>query len=122
MMNNKNQQDAMIYSSTGLQENTACVISYLGAFFTGLMFLVFEENSKLVKFHAMQSILFFSAIFTYVPYGSIGNTIVVIIAIPIWFFLMVKGYRREHYKLPFYGQLAENLLEKIDQIKNKFQK
>lgn len=124
-MANKNQQDEIVYSSTGLQENTACVVSYLGLFFTGMFLIVFEENSKLVRFHAMQSILLFftvlivTGILNNIPFGWIVNILIAVVTIPLWFFLMVKGYRRERYKLPFYGQLSENILEKLDRMKKK---
>lgn len=124
--NDKERTDEIVYSSTGLQENTASVVCYLGTFFTGMIFLVFEENSKLVRFHAMQSTLLFfcilivAAIFNYVPYGWIVNSTVAIIGLALWVFLMTKGYKKERYHLPYFGQLSESLLQKLDRKKKRF--
>src|SRR5437762_14221073 len=45
-------------SSTGLDENIAALLSYVFGWISGLVFFLIEKDSKLVRFHAMQSILF----------------------------------------------------------------
>lgn len=104
-----------IYSTSGLQENTAAVISYFGLFFLSVFFVFNEKHSNFVRFHAMQStILFLSLlviviIFRYIPFGWIVNIVIGIIAILLWIMLMVKAYRKEYYKLPIIGDFAEKL-------------
>src|SRR5690349_25147298 len=44
-------------SSTGLDENIAALLSYIAGWVTGLVFFLIEKNSRLVRFHAMQSII-----------------------------------------------------------------
>src|SRR5688572_1826106 len=44
-------------SSTGLDENVASLLSYLFGWVSGLIFFLIEKDSRLVRFHAMQSIL-----------------------------------------------------------------
>src|SRR5688500_11065761 len=44
-------------SSTGLEENIAALLSYVFGWVSGLVFFLIEKDSKLVRFHAMQSIL-----------------------------------------------------------------
>src|SRR6185436_13061927 len=44
-------------SSTGLDENIAALLAYLFGWVSGLVFFLIEKDSKLVRFHAMQSIL-----------------------------------------------------------------
>ena len=44
-------------SSTGLDENIAALLAYVFTWVSGLILFIMEKNSRLVKFHAMQSIL-----------------------------------------------------------------
>src|SRR5688500_3235290 len=44
-------------SSTGLDENVAALLSYVVHFVSGLIFFLIEKNSRLVRFHAMQSLI-----------------------------------------------------------------
>ncbi len=73
-----------------------------------------------MRFHAMQSILFFGSlsilqgVFSYIPfYGSVGGALGLVMFIG-WIFMMVKASRGQYYKLPLFGDLADRL---IDQIK-----
>jgi uncharacterized membrane protein len=45
-------------TSTGLEQNTAALLSYLFTWVTGLIFYLLEKDNKYVRFHAMQSIFF----------------------------------------------------------------
>src|SRR5699024_8626623 len=49
-------------SSTNLEENVVSLLCYLGSFVTGIIFIIIEKNSKFVRFHAMQSIVFFGGL------------------------------------------------------------
>src|ERR1043165_8917681 len=44
-------------SSTGLDENIAALLSYIAGWISGLVFFLIEKDSRLVRFHAMQSLL-----------------------------------------------------------------
>src|SRR5215207_10079324 len=44
-------------SSTGLDENVAALLSYVFGWVSGLIFFLIEKESRLVRFHAMQSLL-----------------------------------------------------------------
>jgi uncharacterized membrane protein len=44
-------------SSTGLDENIAATLSYVLNWVSGLVFFLIEKDSRLVRFHGMQSIL-----------------------------------------------------------------
>ena len=52
----------MAKSSTGLEENVAGLLTYLGFWVTGLIFFLIEKDSKLIKFHSMQSIITFGGL------------------------------------------------------------
>ena len=49
--------------SINMQPNLAALLSYLLGFVTGLIFYLIEKDNKFVRFHAMQSILVFGALF-----------------------------------------------------------
>ncbi len=104
----------MAKSSTGLDENVAGLLCYVAWWITGLVFFLIEKDSKFVKFHAMQSIITFGALWIIcwivnaIPFvgwviaGLIGLLITV-----LWIVLMVKAYQGEKFKLPVIGDLAE---------------
>ena len=62
-------------SSTGLDENIAALLSYIFGWVSGLIFFLIEKDSRLVRFHAMQSLLF--------------NVLVGVVAIALWIVLFV---------------------------------
>ena len=45
-------------SSLGMAENVAGLLTYSAGIIAGIFFLTLEKESRFVKFHAMQSILF----------------------------------------------------------------
>src|SRR6266581_1629940 len=49
-------------SSMGMQPNVAAGLSYVFGWVTGLIFFLVEKQNRFVRFHAMQSILFFGGL------------------------------------------------------------
>ena len=104
----------------GMKARTAGLLCYLFGWVTGLIFFLLERESRFVRFHAMQSILFFGSlsilqwVFSHLPFfGPIGGALGVVMFIG-WIVMMVKAHRGQYYKLPLFGDLADRL---IDQIK-----
>jgi uncharacterized membrane protein len=104
----------------GMKARTAGLLCYLFGWVTGLIFFLLEKQSRFVRFHAMQSMLFFGSlsilqgVFSYIPfYGAIGGALGLVMFIG-WIFMMVKAGHGQYYKLPLFGDLADRL---IDQIK-----
>ena len=125
-------------SSTGLDENIASLLAYLFQFLGGLIFFLIEKDSRLVRFHAMQSMLL-SGVFWI---GIIGLNIVSLvlalilgqisgllgslvwilttllevvlcIAALIGFVMcMIKAYQNQYFKLPILGNFAEKFSQK----------
>ena len=99
---------------SGIDANVAAALSYLVGFVTGIIFLLVEKENRFVRFHAMQSTLFFLAVVAIdvllqiIP--LIGFLVVVFVVIPasalVWLLLMYKAYQGEEYKLPLVGQWA----------------
>src|SRR6185369_1619117 len=44
-------------SSTGMEENVAALLSYVLGWISGLVFLLIEKDSRLVRFHAVQALI-----------------------------------------------------------------
>ena len=104
----------MTNTSTGLQENVACVLCYVLGWVSGIVFLIIEPENKTIKFHAFQSILVFASlsvimmIFGWIPVLSIiFGVIVGIVGFIAWIGLMVMAAQEKKYKVPIAGELAE---------------
>ncbi len=96
------------------------LLCYVLGWISGLAFILIEKESKLVRFHAMQSIIVFGVLtiaFLSLNYvGEIGLTIgvfLIVLAPILWIVLMVKVYQGTRYKLPWAGNLAEKWAGRI---------
>jgi len=101
-------------TSTGLQANVAGLLAYLLGVITGIIFYLIEKDNKFVRFHAMQSIVVFGAIFVlttvlgFIPViGWALLPIIGLISLILWIVLMIKAYQGEYFKLPIAGDIAE---------------
>jgi uncharacterized membrane protein len=106
-------------TSLGMRARTAGLLCYLFGWVTGLIFFLLERESRFVRFHAMQSILFFGIlsflewVFGHLPFfGPIGGALGLVMFIG-WIVMMVKASRGQYYKLPLFGDLAERLIGQI---------
>jgi uncharacterized membrane protein len=125
-------------SSTGLDENIAALLSYIFGWVGGLVFFLIEKESRLVRFHAMQSILlsasaiigFIAIWILWVVFAIIGamaaDALSLIVSIiggllmfAFWIGIMVaivmcliKAYQRQYFKLPVLGNFAEKFSAK----------
>ncbi len=111
-------------TSTGLTENVAGLLCYVAGWASGLVFILIEKENKIVRFHAMQSIVAFGAITVLLIILSILGLMPVIgilfdllsifvwiLSVVLWIVLMVKAYQEESFKLPWAGDFAQKLLE-----------
>ena len=125
-------------SSLGLEPNIAGLLCYLFGWVTGLIFLLVEKKNRFVRFHAIQSIIVFGGISIFyiiisivqgllfavlgglagygigtVIIGLFGllSTLISILSLILWVFLMYKAYQNETYKLPIVGNMAEKQLK-----------
>jgi uncharacterized membrane protein len=120
-------------SSTGLDENVAALLSYIFGWISGLIFFLMEKDSRLVRFHAMQSILlnavaivvgfvlYFLWFFGWIIFASIsdilGWLVGLVLGLLIFVFwlgiliafimCLVKAYQKQYFKLPVIGNFAE---------------
>jgi len=106
-------------STFGLDKNIAAAACYFGWWITGLIFFVSEKKDKDIKFHAMQSILFFAVIMMLLMVlrvfwflGVFISGFVWLGAFAVWLILMLKAYQGEKFKLPVIGDIAEKQASK----------
>ena len=110
-----------------LDENIVAALSYLFGPFSGIFVLVMEKENKFVRFHALQSTMWFlmlmvvrwvvilvGNIFTIIPiinfiaalvFGMVGSIIAL-----IWFIsmiiLIIKAFSGATFKLPIIGDVV----------------
>ena len=125
-------------SSTGLDENVAALLSYVFGWVSGLIFFLIEKDSRLVRFHAMQSILL-NALIAVIGVGlwvvvlilaliagmladALGTIIgllgtllylAFILGILVaWVLCLIRAYQGQFFKLPIIGNFAEKFSSK----------
>jgi len=138
MQNPPPVQTAPAKSSTGLDENIAALLSYVLGWLSGLIFFLMEKDSRLVRFHAMQSILLsVAAIVIGIVFWTIAGVsslvlsyISGLLSFLLWIVMMlvggviglgivigaiiclVKAYQGQYFKLPVIGNFAEKFSAK----------
>ena len=100
-------------SSLNISENVAALIAYLFGWLSGLIIFLLEKESRFVRFHALQSLIFFGAMSLIL--GILGRIPVVgwvfalvggIATFGFWIIGMVKAYKGELYRFPIVGDFA----------------
>ncbi len=115
-------------TSTGLNARMEALLSYLLGWVTGLIFFVVERKNKYVRFHAIQSFLYFGSLaiilgILKVVGGFLGSIFLIgfvlgfifnvaiflvgFIVFVSWLYLMIQAYRGKKPKVPFFGDFAE---------------
>lgn len=114
--------DAYGPSSMGMEPKTAAGLSYVAGWVTGLIFFLLEKRNRFVRFHAMQSILFFGGLSVLSAALGIVSTfspgvlalafnctsgLIGIVGFVGWIVLMINGFQGKYFKLPLVGDYAE---------------
>jgi uncharacterized membrane protein len=138
MQNPPPVQTAPAKSSTGLDENIAALLSYVFGWISGLIFFLMEKDSRLVRFHAMQSILLNAAaivvgvaiwilsVFNWLIIGNISGILSFLISLVVGLvafvlgigiliaviMCLIKAFQSQYFKLPVIGNFAEKFSAK----------
>ena len=125
-------------SSTGLDENIAALLSYIFGWLSGLIFFLIEKDSRLVRFHAMQSLLLNVAaavliiglwiawIVVAIILAQISEVLASLVSIVMGLLIFViglglfiglvmsaiKAFQGQYFKLPVIGNFAEKFSTK----------
>jgi uncharacterized membrane protein len=108
-------------AATGIQENVAGLLCYVLGWVTGLVFFLIDKR-PFVRFHAMQSMITFGALFVlqwvffwgswfggFLGFAMMGmlHMLFGLLVFVAWIICMVKAHKGERFKLPVIGDLAE---------------
>ncbi len=105
-------------TSLGLSPGLAAALAYLLGFISGIVIYVLEKENDFVRFHAMQSTLFFAAVFILsfiLGFIPVIGWLVVSVFLPLvgfagWLVGMINAAKGKKYKFPFIGDYAEKYL------------
>ncbi|MGB2828613.1 MAG: DUF4870 domain-containing protein [Dehalococcoidales bacterium] len=110
-------------SSTGLEANVAGLLCYVLGWISGLVFILIEQESKFVRYHAIQSIYVFgvymlagiiiTVLIGWIPIlGFIVNLALWLAGVGLVVFLMIQAYQGKKPKVLWAGDLAEKWVQK----------
>jgi uncharacterized membrane protein len=99
----------------GLDENLAAALAYALGWITGVALLLVEPSNKFVRFHALQSVLVFGTlsiawlVAMAIPFLGWLIALVLIppVSVVLWLLLMFKAYKGERFRVPFFGEIAD---------------
>ena len=114
-----------------MEENVAGLLCYVLGWVTGLIFLLIDKR-PFVRFHAAQSLVTFGGlhvlymILAFAIGGSLFGGglfgawslfalifwVLRLTGLIAWIICMVKAFQHERFKLPFIGDIAENIAGK----------
>ena len=100
-------------SSGKSNSNLLGAVAYLFGFVSGVILYLFKRDDTYVRFHSMQSMMWFvliwvvSTVLTATVIGIILVPLVGIVALVSWLWLMYKALTGEKYMLPYVGKWAE---------------
>ena len=117
-------------TTTGIEASVAIVLCYAGWWVTGLVFLLVEREHRGIRFHAAQSVVVFGFL-SAAMLALAGPSVVALLVsgsafralqafanliwlgtVIIWVALMVKSFRRETWRVPFFSTVADRLAER----------
>jgi len=114
-------------TSTGVDARLSVLLCYLGWWLSALVFLVIEQEHRVVRFHAAQSMIVFgglSLLIFLLSAASVGmlfvspaafqaaRMVVYLVwlgAVVLWLVVMLKTFRGESWQMPFAGEVAAKI-------------
>ncbi len=101
-----------------MSSRSKAVFSYVGLYFSGILFLAAEKKDEFVRKSAAQSVvlsltaLLFRNFLVLIPIVGAGLTVLFdIIFVVVLVFLIVKAANSIYFKLPIIGEISENYVE-----------
>jgi uncharacterized membrane protein len=109
-------------ATSGLTQNVAGLLCYLGFWVTGIIFLLIDKR-PFVRFHAAQSIVVFggltvirillsivlSASLALWGLWSLLFTVLYLLGLILWIYLMVTAYQGRTVEIPLAAGIAKNI-------------
>jgi len=104
-------------AQTPLGKESEAAITYVIPIVGGVIFLVMEKDS-FVRFHGMQSIVFWITVMVlwmilgFTNFFSFIIPVLFIVSFVLWLVLVYKSWLGEEWELPVLGRFARTLLAK----------
>ncbi|QBD78247.1 hypothetical protein EPA93_20485 [Ktedonosporobacter rubrisoli] len=126
------QINATQFAPLQVENGFAAFWCYSLFWLTGLLFFIFGHRDRFVRFHALQSLLFFGGanilfiflvkIIDWHLFGVSGLAIFLFVILNIvafigWIVAMVNALKGRYYKLPLVGNIAEQVVNQGSHIK-----
>lgn len=106
-------------TATGLPENTEAALAYVLGWVSGLILLLLNKESKVVKYHAWQSLILFGLLhITSIVIGLIPLLGLVILpffglaSFVLWLVMIVQTYQGKTVNLPIVTDLVKKQVGK----------
>ena len=114
-------------TSTGVDPRLSALLCYTAWWISGLIFLIIEQQNRVVRFHAAQSLVLFgglSVLIALLSVFSIGMLVVSssafqaarmavylvwMTAVGIWLILMYRTFKGDTWRVPLAGDLAARI-------------
>lgn len=97
-----------------MSSRNKAILSYVGLYFTGILFLVIEKNDEFVRKSAAQSLvlslvaMLFRNFFALVPIiGTYLTILFDIFFVAVLVFLIIKASKNIYFKLPIVSEISE---------------
>lgn len=97
-----------------MSSKNKAILSYVGLYFTGILFLVIEKNDEFVRKSAAQSLvlslvaMLFRNFFALIPIiGTYLTILFDIFFVAVLVFLIIKASKNIYFKLPIVSEISE---------------
>lgn len=117
-------------TSTGVEPRLSALLCYTAWWLSALVFLVIEQQHRVVRFHAAQSLILFGGLSVLIGLLTIFSVAMLVVsagafqvarllvylvwiaAVGIWLVLMLRTFKGETWRVPFIADVADRFAER----------
>ena len=117
-------------TSTGVEPRLSALLCYTAWWLSALVFLVIEQEHRVVRFHAAQSLILFGGLSVLIGLLSIFSVAMLVVsagafqvarllvylvwiaAVGIWLVLMLRTFKGETWRVPIVADVADRFAER----------
>lgn len=114
-----NAQMSSTFTTLGIDPRIESVLCYVLGWVTGIIFFFLEKQNRQVRFHAMQSILFFGSLNILmilvgaIPIINLLSPLLVLVWIAGLITLAIIAYTNNPYRIPYLSDYADRYTDQI---------
>ena len=107
------------FTSLGIDPRIEAVLCYVLGWVTGIIFFFLEKQNRQVRFHAMQSILFFGSLNILmilvgaIPIINLLSPLLVLVWIAGLITFAIMAYTNNPYRIPYLSDYADRYTDQI---------